>query len=136
MMTIKTAITVMSLVCSAFTFAQSTLTIEISGLKSNKGEVIVSLVDAQDKPVLDTLVGIEHNKATAKFHNLSEGEYAFKFIHDENSNKELDTNFIGFPKEGFGFSNNAKGSFGPPDFEKTIFKIKNDTTQKCDVIYL
>ena len=33
---------------------------------------------------------------------LPEGEYAISLFHDENENKELDTNFIGIPKEAFG----------------------------------
>jgi uncharacterized protein (DUF2141 family) len=54
---------------------------------------------------------------------LPEGEYAISLFHDENENKELDTNFIGIPKEAFGFSNNVLGLMGPPSFKKAKFKV-------------
>ena len=38
-------------------------------------------------------------------------------------NEKLDTNFFGIPKEQFGFSNNAKGRFGPPSFESASFEL-------------
>ena len=44
-------------------------------------------------------------------------------FHDENSNEELDTNFIGIPKEGFGFSNDAFGKFGPKKFKEWLFEV-------------
>jgi uncharacterized protein (DUF2141 family) len=42
---------------------------------------------------------------------------------DSNKNEKLDTNFFGIPKEQFGFSNNAKGRFGPPSFESASFEL-------------
>ena len=44
-------------------------------------------------------------------------------MHDENGNGELDANFVGIPKEPWGFSNNAKGKFGPPKWEDVQFSI-------------
>ena len=55
--------------------------------------------------------------------DLAPGKYAISIIHDENNNDKLDTNFIGIPKEGFGFSNNPRIMFGPPSFEKASFEI-------------
>jgi uncharacterized protein (DUF2141 family) len=49
------------------------------------------------------------------------GEYAISIIHDKNRNGRLDTNFIGIPKEPFGFSNNPKIKFGPPSFSDAKF---------------
>lgn len=54
--------------------------------------------------------------------NLPKGEYAISVFHDENSNKTLDKNFIGIPKESFGFSNNVMGIMGPPSFKNAKFK--------------
>jgi uncharacterized protein (DUF2141 family) len=42
-------------------------------------------------------------------------------MHDVNKNGELDKNALGIPKEGFGFSNDAAGTFGPPGFDKAKF---------------
>jgi uncharacterized protein (DUF2141 family) len=49
------------------------------------------------------------------------GEYAVKIFHDEDNNGELDAGFFGIPTEDYGFSNNAKASFGPPDYEDAKF---------------
>jgi uncharacterized protein (DUF2141 family) len=49
-------------------------------------------------------------------------------FHDANENGELDTNFLGLPKEAYAFSNNAKVTFGPPKFEKAMFEFKEDLT--------
>jgi uncharacterized protein (DUF2141 family) len=51
------------------------------------------------------------------------GKYSIKAFHDENENSKLDTNFTGMPVELYGFSNNARGQFGPPSFERTAFTL-------------
>ena len=43
-----------------------------------------------------------------------------------NGNQELDRNLIGIPTEPFGFSRNARGSFGPPSFEQMEFAAGNE----------
>ena len=40
-----------------------------------------------------------------------------------NENKKIDTNFLGIPKEPYGFSNQKKGRFGPPKFKEVVFKL-------------
>ena len=54
------------------------------------------------------------------------GKYAITIFHDVNDNEELDTNFIGIPKEPYGFSNNPKSSFGPPGFDDAVFEFEKD----------
>ena len=44
---------------------------------------------------------------------LEEGTYSIGFFIDKNDNEKLDTNFLGIPKEQFGFSNDVMGRFGP-----------------------
>ena len=39
-------------------------------------------------------------------------------------NGKLDTNWLGIPKEGYGFSNDAKGSFGAPPFSAAGFQYE------------
>jgi uncharacterized protein (DUF2141 family) len=58
---------------------------------------------------------------------LAAGEYAVTVIHDENADGKLDTNLIGIPTEGFGFSNNPKVFFGPPTFNKTKLNVNGPT---------
>jgi uncharacterized protein (DUF2141 family) len=67
---------------------------------------------------------------------LPRGDYAIAVIHDENSNKKLDT-FAGIPKEGFGFSNNPAILFGPPRFSAARFTLGGDAeTQQVTMRYM
>ena len=58
---------------------------------------------------------------------LREGTYAIGFYIDKNQNEKIDTNFLGIPKEQFGFSNDVMGKFGPPSFEAASFVHKDET---------
>ena len=57
---------------------------------------------------------------------LPDGTYAIGIFVDKNYNNKMDRNLFGVPKEQFGFSNNAKGKFGPPSFEDASFTVSND----------
>ena len=54
-------------------------------------------------------------------HGLPPGQYAVQTFHDENGNKKVDRNFIGLPKEGVGFSNDAPIRMGPPKWADAMF---------------
>jgi uncharacterized protein (DUF2141 family) len=55
---------------------------------------------------------------------LAPGTYAIAVIHDENSNGKLDTNILGMPKEGYGFSNS--NGIMPPSFQKASFALPSN----------
>jgi uncharacterized protein (DUF2141 family) len=109
-----------------------TLTIEISGLKSNKGTVITGIYNSQigflKKQYKSDVAKIKNKKATIVFKNLTVGEYAVSFIHDENKNNKMDTNFFGIPIEDYGCSNNAKGFMGPPKYQDAKFLLTRSKT--------
>lgn len=120
-----------------FSFSSSiTLKVEIDKLKNSNGQILLELSDGEKNSIKVVTQKIENNKCTILIKNLKPGQYSFRYFHDENSNTKLDTNFIGMPKEGFGFSNNAKGSFGPPSHQKLIFELNGDTTLNCAALYL
>ncbi|WP_262691302.1 DUF2141 domain-containing protein [Kordiimonas aestuarii] len=54
----------------------------------------------------------------------SAGRYALAVMHDRNANGKAD-----FFSEGFGFSNNPKLSFGPPDADEVMFEAKPGVTR-------
>ena len=84
--------------------------------------------DKGDKPgPQEGIVGgviefVEKGIYKGKF-ELPDGIYAIGLYVDTNNNEQLDTNFFGIPTEQFGFSNNAKGRFGPPSFESASFEL-------------
>ena len=57
------------------------------------------------------------------------GEYAITLFVDFNGNKKIDKNFLGIPKEPYGFSNNVIGNMSAPTFDKAKFLISGPTTQ-------
>ena len=124
------------LLAPALLFAQSSLTIEIVGLESDKGNVLVALLDKHEKDVMNKSCKITDHRCTLTFNNVRDDQYAIRFFHDENRNDELDTNILGIPKEGFGFSNDAMGKFGPKDFSEWLFEVSGDTTIKMTAKYL
>ena len=60
---------------------------------------------------------------------LPYGEYAVTLFVDFNGNKKLDKNFLGIPKEQYGFSNNVMGRMSAPTFDQAKFAIAGPTTQ-------
>lgn len=54
---------------------------------------------------------------------IEPGVYAVQAFHDENNNFDLDRSFLGMPREGIGFSNDAPMRFGPPSFEDAAIEI-------------
>jgi uncharacterized protein (DUF2141 family) len=60
--------------------------------------------------------------ATCAFTGVPAGTYAVAFFHAEHNETQLTTGLFGKPQQGYGFSNNATGSFGPPNFSAAAFR--------------
>lgn len=108
-----------------------TLTIEFTVTKHNEGNIFFAMYNSDEnhmKKNFNSGYGIvQDHKVVLKVSNLKKGIYSFSYYHDVNGNKKLDSNFLGIPKEPYGFSNNQKGKFGPPSFEDSKFEIKKDS---------
>ena len=118
------------------TYAQHSVTIKINELRSSKGNILLELSTDKEVVIRKAKQNIVGNSCTIRLDNIKSGKYTFRYVHDENNNNEMDTNWIGMPVEGVGFSNNAKSSFGPPDLEDTFFTVDNDKTMNCTVVYI
>jgi len=57
------------------------------------------------------------------------GTYGVAAIHDENGNARLDRNFLGIPKEGFGFANNPRIFLGPAPFRAALVHVACPVTE-------
>ncbi|MDZ4731066.1 MAG: DUF2141 domain-containing protein [Xanthomonadales bacterium] len=64
---------------------------------------------------------IQTTQAQCNFADIPPGTYAIAVIHDENMNGELDTNWMGIPTEGYGFSNTTIDEIGAPAFSAARF---------------
>lgn len=109
------------------------LIVDINGIERLGGTMMVAVFDApagwedSENPIAlgkDSVLG---PKVRLIFSDLEAGAYAVKLYHDENNNGALDTNMLGIPSEGYGFSNNPTG-IGEPDFEDAMFSVSGDTT--------
>lgn len=131
-----------SLFCNVVFSQVCTVTVNITGLRTSKGTVYVSLYNQSDgypkehakafKVAHSVVLG---NKCKIMFEGLPEGVYAVACYHDENDNGKIDTNFLGIPKEGTGASNNAKGFMGPPSFNSAQFKVAANITEEIQIYY-
>ena len=108
---------------------ENKLSLSITDLRNNKGHVLISVYkdgvgypEELDKAVRRATLTIINIKATVSFAGLASGNYAIAILHDENDDGKMNTNFLGLPKEGYGFSNNVMGTFGPPTFSKASFQ--------------
>ena len=135
-MKIKSILLLLFLIPLTFLNAQSKLEVEITNLRNNKGRVALELLDKDNKSVKGITGKIVDKECTILIEGLKNGNYAIRIFHDENKNDELDMNFLGIPKEGYGFSNDAYGKFGPKDFEEWIFAVAGETKIKLTAKYI
>ncbi len=108
----------------------ATLTVQVEGLKDDRGKVHASLYASEDgfptrpeKALRQVDVKIEGGRARVVFEGIPPGGYAVAAYHDENGDGKLDTGFLGIPSEGLASSNDAKGFMGPPSFEKARVEV-------------
>jgi uncharacterized protein (DUF2141 family) len=104
-----------------------------SNLSSVTGTVEVTLFDSAEsflkEPYLQQSGKVgEDGSFEVEFVELPEGEYAVVVVHDENDNGKLDSGFLGFGGENYGYSNNIRPWFGRPDFEDAKFTIDQPET--------
>ncbi|WP_399686081.1 DUF2141 domain-containing protein [Xenophilus sp.] len=69
---------------------------------------------------------LREGAAQLAFVGLPAGRYALKVFADENGNGKLDTNLLGLPVERYGFSRDARGDRGAPDFEAVAVPLDAD----------
>lgn len=112
--------------CPRYSFSQCRLDIEIEGIKSGKGNIMLQLQDEKENILDQRIVPITGKTCTVSIKDLKPGKYAIRYYHDENLNGKMETNMVGKPLEGYGFSNNAAGVFGPPSFDKCLFELSEN----------
>lgn len=113
---------------------QHRLEVVVSGVGSDEGNVLVALYNEADTfPKFETV--FRNGKAPARagdtkvvLEDLPAGQYALAVFHDENGNDALDKNWLGLPKEDYGFSMARTKAFGPPSFEECQIILKEDMT--------
>ncbi len=128
----KNSILTLAILATAFVTAQKVnLTVEMNNFKNNTGVVKVGLYNSSGTFLGQTYKKLDskivNQKAVVIFEGIEKGEYAVSIYQDENLNDVMDRNFFGIPSEDYMASNNEKGSFGPPKYEKAKFIVKDNS---------
>jgi uncharacterized protein (DUF2141 family) len=108
------------------------LTLQIVGMKNASGYVNISIADSEagflekDKAYAQIRTRVTGAEVSVVLKGMPRRDYAVSVFHDENANGTLDKNMRGIPKEPYGFSNNARGKFGPPSYLVSRFTLQSD----------
>jgi uncharacterized protein (DUF2141 family) len=98
------------------------LTIDVSGITPDHGRIYVAVYDRAEtfptpgRQLVGQILDPADHHLSVQFKDLPPGQYAAVAFQDANGNGKLDKNFLGIPKEPYGFSNGARGSGGAPKF--------------------
>lgn len=107
------------------------VTVVAKNLRNDRGVVRACLTNQAERfPTCDDparsfkVVGQAAGTVTLIFSDVPPGRYAIALLHDENGNGKADRAVMMIPKEGFGFSRDAKVRFGPPRFGEAAFEVE------------
>lgn len=67
-------------------------------------------------------------QAAYAFTNVPPGQYAIQAFQDENGSGDLEANFLGIPKEPWGFYRPEPSRLRAPRFKDIAFDVKGDVT--------
>ena len=120
---------------------QNNLTVRVTNLNNNKGVVQFGLYNVASKfPKVGKTYKMVRLKTKGSqgvytFKDLPQGRYALAIYHDENANKNCDTNFFGIPTEAYAFSNNVRPRFSAPSFQSCSFWLSQDKEVNIRMVY-
>lgn len=100
------------------------LHVVIENVRASTGHVHVDLCTAQQflKDCSVTADGVARpGTSIVTLRGVRPGRYAAQVFYDENGNRRVDRALFGIPKEGVGFSRDAKIKLGPPKWEDAAF---------------
>ena len=111
----------------------TSVTITVTDVRNAKGVIRACITSsAADFPKCDVaatshkLIVAAADTLTLRFVDIAPGTYAIALAHDENNNGKMDRALMLMPKEGFGFSRDAKVMMGPPKFKAAAFTVGSE----------
>lgn len=138
--TVALAVSAGALLIGASPAPVSDVTVRAINLRNTKGVVRACLTEAEKQfPSCSNpsqsynVVGDAGTTVTLTFRNVRAGRYAVALLHDENDNGKADRAAMMIPKEGFGFSRDAKVRFGPPKFAEAAFDVAAGKPEKLTI---
>ena len=111
------------------------LQLKITDVRSARGQILIAVFkDAEAFPrkpesaLVKRSVPAKEGQNTLELEDLEPGDYAIALHHDEDSDTKMAFNFVGIPREGFGFSGNKRIYFGPPSFKNAKLTVADPKT--------
>lgn len=108
-----------------------TVAVQVSGAESEEGRIVVALFASADgfprdvaKAAYTTSTPAQGKTASVQVEGVEPGRYAVMAFHDADGNGEVDTNWVGMPKEGVAAAN---WTGGRPKFDESAITIDADT---------
>jgi uncharacterized protein (DUF2141 family) len=106
------------------------LQVQIANVRNSTGSLTCSLFNsAAGFPGPSRIAGgtlqmpARAGAMSCTFRNLPAGDYAVSVFHDENNNRELDTNLLGAPLEGYGATLNNLPPAATPTWDNNHVRI-------------
>jgi uncharacterized protein (DUF2141 family) len=109
------------------------LLLEVRGITEITGDLQIGIYNTaegfshKETIYIGKIITVKGSTMVVEIPDLPHGTYAIAAYHDKNRNGKLDKGFFGIPTENYGFSNNARGTFGPPDFNDAKFEFNAST---------
>jgi len=132
------------LVISGIYLHAQKLTIEFDNIRNNEGVLSVTVYENDENWLDEEGDYLEYifpkekmssDSLTISIELEKPGKYAIAVLDDEDGDEKMRHNFIGYPKEGFGFSNNIHVWLSRPKFDECLLDIKSDTTIRISMQY-
>lgn len=114
--------------------SSASVIVEVKGISLTKGgEISAGLfLEANfpkpGKQLIGNAVLVNADQMTLVFKDVPPGKYGVVAFQDIDANKDLKKNFLGFPKEPIGFSNDARIKIGPPSFSDAAITVEAGKT--------
>ena len=112
-----------------------TVLFQVSGVQVDKGgDISAGIFEESNFPKVGKQLmsgekTVDSDYLEVTLEDVPIGTYGAVVFQDINQDRDLATNFVGFPKEPIGFANGAKIRLGPPAFEDAAIRVTaNETT--------
>jgi uncharacterized protein (DUF2141 family) len=112
---------------------QSYTVLEVSGFEHDRGKAMIRVSRPDETIAAQFMWPIKNGVARGELKDVPPGKYAIACFHDANSDGKLNTNLMKVPVEDYGFSNDARGTFGPPSVADQLVEVKPGTTIRFQV---
>jgi uncharacterized protein (DUF2141 family) len=114
--------------------------VRIEGIRSEKGQIVIGVFKdsesyLKEEPFVNKIFAKEPvtDGGMSVSFSLEPGIYGLCLLDDENSNGKMEYNFLGMPKEGFGFSDLYHTGITRPKFDSFSFTKSKDGAKNIKI---